>query len=276
MELAIKTENLSKTYSRTGLWRNRRKKQETTAVSDVSLSVPKGELFGLLGPNGAGKTTQVKILCILILPSSGSATVAGIDLKRERAIRAVTGLVVSDERSFYWRLSVQRILEFFAALHGLYGHAVSQRVKSVLEVVNLGDRRDQRFSDLSSGMRQRLAIARALLHVPKILILDEPTRSGLYVVQYPGGDVLATWYARDGWEDSGWISNLELGRETVWVEVLYYPGPNTAPTTMRILNLAPGTAYGWVSQGMGHALEVAWPDQPLMYEEAPDFSDRGL
>lgn len=101
-------------------------------------------------------------------------------------------------------------------------------------------------------------------------------RRGLYVVQYAGGDALATWTAQNGWEDSGWISNLDLPRKTVWVEVLYYPGPNTAPTVMRILNHAPGTAYGWVSQGMGHALEVAWPDQPLMYEEAPDFSDRGL
>lgn len=107
-------------------------------------------------------------------------------------------------------------------------------------------------------------------------VAGHKARSGLYVVQYPSGDVLATWYARNGWEDSGWISNLELPRKTVWVEVLYYPGPNTAPTVMRILNHAPGTAYGWVSQGMGHALEVAWPDQPLMYEEAPDFSDRGL
>ena len=92
-------------------------------------------------------------------------------------------------------------------------------------------------------------------------------RRGLYVVQYPGGDVLASWYALDGWEDSGWISNLDLPRKTVWVEVLYYPGPNTHPTAMRILNHAPGTAYGWVSQGMGHALEVAWPDQPVMSPE---------
>jgi hypothetical protein len=101
-------------------------------------------------------------------------------------------------------------------------------------------------------------------------------RRGLYVVQTPGGGEIASWYALDGWEDSGWISNLEIGRETVWVEVLYYPGPDTVPTVMRILNHAPDTTYGWVSQGMGHALEVAWPDQPLMFEEASDFSDGGL
>ncbi len=176
MELAIYTENLTKTYSRTGLFR-RRQEEMVTAVSDVSLSIPKGELFGLLGPNGAGKTTLVKMLCTLILPSAGKAAVAGIDLSDDRAIRAVTGLVVSDERSFYWRLSIQRNLEFFAALHGLHGRTASERISSVLKAVDLNDRRDQRFSDLSSGMRQRLAIARALLHTPKILILDEPTRS---------------------------------------------------------------------------------------------------
>ena len=90
---------------------------------------------------------------------------------------------------------------------------------------------------------------------------------GLYVVQREGGDELTSWFARGGEEDSGWISNLDLGRETIWVKVLYYPGPDTTPTVMKILNHAPGTAYGWVSQGMGHALEVAWPDQPLMGPE---------
>ncbi len=177
MELAIQTKGLSKTYTRSSLWPRRQASQVVHAVSDVSLSVEKGEIFGLLGPNGAGKTTLVKMLCTLILPSAGSATVAGIDLHDDSAIRAVTGLVVSDERSFYWRLSVQRNLTFFAALHGLYGNEASARIDSVLDAVNLTDRRNQRFSDLSSGLRQRLAIARALLHIPQVLVLDEPTRS---------------------------------------------------------------------------------------------------
>ena len=177
MDLAIHAEGLTKTYSRKGLLRRRSAGHTVTAVSEVSLAVHKGELFGLLGPNGAGKTTLAKMLCTLILPTSGSATVAGHDLRNDRAIRAVTGLVVSDERSFYWRLSVQRNLEFFAALHGLYGNLAAERINRVLKAVSLCDRRDQRFSDLSSGMRQRLAIARALLHIPKILMLDEPTRS---------------------------------------------------------------------------------------------------
>jgi len=98
------------------------------------------------------------------------------------------------------------------------------------------------------------------------VVSGHTAKQGLYIVQTPGGGEIASWYALDGWEDSGWISNLDIGRETVWVEVLYYPGPDTEPTVMRILNYAPDTAYGWVSQGMGHALEVAWPDQELVTE----------
>jgi len=87
-------------------------------------------------------------------------------------------------------------------------------------------------------------------------------RSGLYVVRYPGGDELTSWYARYGAIDSGWI-NVEITRKTVWVEVIYYPASHGAPITMKILNHAPDTAYGWVSQGMAHAIEVAWPDMPV-------------
>ena len=89
-------------------------------------------------------------------------------------------------------------------------------------------------------------------------------RRGLYVVKDLGGKMLASWNALDGWKDSGWISILDIPRKTIWVEVFYYPGPNTQPTAMRIVNHAPGTAYGWISQGMDHAIEVAWPGIPLM------------
>jgi len=177
METAIETEALTKIYTRSQLWRPGMDSEPLTAVSNVSFALEKGEMYGLLGPNGAGKTTLVKMLCTLILPTSGKASVAGIDLKNDRAIRSVTGLVVSDERSFYWRLSLRRNLQFFAALHGLYGRTAEEHIGRVLRAVNLEDRSDQRFSDLSSGMRQRLAIARALLHIPKVLVLDEPTRS---------------------------------------------------------------------------------------------------
>ncbi len=87
-------------------------------------------------------------------------------------------------------------------------------------------------------------------------------KRGHYSVQLPGGAEVASWYALDGWLDSGWISDLEIKGDTVLVQVLYYPGPDTSPTVLKILNPAPGTDVGWLGQGMAHALEVAWPDMP--------------
>jgi len=97
-------------------------------------------------------------------------------------------------------------------------------------------------------------------------ISGHKAKRGHYSVQLPGGAEVASWYALDGWEDSGWISNLDLAHETELVQVLYYPGPGTEPTVMRILNHAPGNESGWLAQGMAHALEVAWPDQELVTE----------
>ena len=177
MAAAIETKGLTKVYERPSGWRRIAAVKPVTAVSDITLTIPRGELFGLLGPNGAGKTTLVKMLCTLILPSRGQATVAGHPLNAAGNIRAAVGLVVSDERSFYWRLSARRNLDFFAALYGLQGRAARERIEIVLNQVNLHDVANRRFSDYSSGMRQRLAIARSLLHQPEILFLDEPTRS---------------------------------------------------------------------------------------------------
>jgi ABC-2 type transport system ATP-binding protein len=176
-QLAIRTEHLTKFYDQSQDWRRRDPDARVLAVDDVSLSVEQGELFGLLGPNGAGKTTLVKMLTTLILPNSGELEINGYTLDDADAIRASVGLVVSDERSFYWRLSARRNLHFFAATYGLFGRKATQRVDEVLADVELLDRAEHRFSNFSSGMRQRLAIARALLHRPKLLFLDEPTRS---------------------------------------------------------------------------------------------------
>lgn len=97
-------------------------------------------------------------------------------------------------------------------------------------------------------------------------IAGHAAKRGHYSVQALGGGEIASWYALDGWEDSGWITEVAIGNRTVWVEVVYYPGPETEGTVMTILNHVPGEAYGWVSNGMVHALEVAWPDQELVVE----------
>lgn len=174
---AIEIHHLSKSFDKPNGWPQLSRVPPVTAVSDLSLTIPEGELFGLLGPNGAGKTTLVKMLCTLILPSSGTAAIAGHDLVAVGAIRAAVGLVVSDDRSFYWRLSARRNLAFFAAMHGLYGRAAAARIEQVLSDVDLLDVAERRFGQFSSGMKQRLAIARGLLHRPRILFLDEPSRS---------------------------------------------------------------------------------------------------
>jgi ABC-2 type transport system ATP-binding protein len=176
-EIAIQTDNLTKTFEPPRGWRRLARHQGTTAVNDVSLTVESGELFGLLGPNGAGKTTLVKILCTLILPSSGTATVGGHSLAQSGQIRQKVGLVVTDERSFYWRLSARQNLKFFATLYGLRGPQVDERVRTVLEAVDLVDQAEKSFSGSSSGMKQRLAIARSLLHMRERLFVDEPSRS---------------------------------------------------------------------------------------------------
>ncbi len=175
--LAVDANNLTKTFPPRRGWRRIQVGGGTQAVRGVDLRVEEGELFGLLGPNGAGKTTLVKMLCTLVVASEGNATVAGYPLSEEAAIRAAVGLVVTDERSFFWRLSARRNLIFYAAMYGMFGREAAQRVDEVLDAVQLTERADSRFSDFSTGMKQRVAIARGLLHRPKILFLDEPSRS---------------------------------------------------------------------------------------------------
>jgi ABC-2 type transport system ATP-binding protein len=181
VENIVETFSLGKRFSRAqsyrALWRFQRK-EDLTAVDSVSLSIRAGELFGLLGANGAGKTTLVKMLCTLVLPSAGRALVGGKDVVAEAAaVRRQIGLVDCQERSFFWRLSGRQNLRFFAALYGLPSNAADARVAEALGLVGLSDRADDRFMGYSSGMRQKLAVARGLLTMPRVLFMDEPTRS---------------------------------------------------------------------------------------------------
>ncbi len=142
----------------------------------VSLQIDSGELFGLLGPNGAGKTTLIKTLSTLIKPTSGTAWIYGAGLEQEAAVKSRIGLVTTDERSFYWRLTGRENLEFFAALQNTAAATISERISRLLDLVGREGVADKEFRKYSSGMRQRLAIARALIHQPRILFLDEPTQ----------------------------------------------------------------------------------------------------
>lgn len=177
MDEAISASNLSKIFDHPSRWRFRAHIGGKSAVDNVSLAIHQGELFGLLGPNGAGKTTLVKMLCTLILPTSGQATVVGYSLAQPEKIRQKVGLVVSDERSFYWRLTGWQNMAFFASMVGLSGREADQRIRRVLNHVDMVADAGKSFRTYSTGMKQRLAIARSLLHQPTILFMDEPSRS---------------------------------------------------------------------------------------------------
>ena len=158
--------------------RNSRKRNVLTTLSGVNLRVKEGEVLGLLGPNGAGKSTLIKILCTLILPTVGEAYVNGYNVVKEgQQARSSIGFITTDERSFYWRLSGRENLQFFATLHNMPQSQVKARVEELLDVVHLKNRADEPFLNYSAGMKQRMAIARGLLNDPKVLFMDEPTRS---------------------------------------------------------------------------------------------------
>jgi len=179
---AIQTINLTKIYHPPrGMMRLIVKsplKTEVVAVDKVNLTVQKGKLFGLIGPNGAGKTTLIKLLCTLLWPTSGRALVNGYDtMREEEKVKASVGFASGEERSFYWRLTGRENLQFFAALHNLSGKRAEKCIVQVLRQVGLEEAADNMFYSYSGGMKQKLAIARALLTNPAILFLDEPTKS---------------------------------------------------------------------------------------------------
>ena len=160
------------------LWPFRKKEPKAlfTAVNDVDLEIQRGEIFGLLGPNGAGKSTTIRMLCTLLEPTSGTARVNGFDVVTQaNDVRRSLGTLLAGERSIYWKLTGRENLEYFAALYHIPQAIAKKRVEELIERMELKDRANELVEKYSTGMRQRVAIAKALLARPPILLLDEPT-----------------------------------------------------------------------------------------------------
>jgi sodium transport system ATP-binding protein len=167
----IEVQQLSKTFE-TG---KGKQKKVVTAVKDVSFSAQDGRITGLLGPNGAGKTTTMRMLCTLVEPTSGRAMVDGLDCATQgEAVRGKLG-VLSDARGLYQRLTTRENIYYFGQLQGLTGTALNERVERVIAQIGLEPLADRRTEGFSQGERMKVALARALVHNPPNLILDEPT-----------------------------------------------------------------------------------------------------
>jgi ABC-2 type transport system ATP-binding protein len=168
--LAVDARDLVKTF-RNG-WLRRR---TNDALRGVTLAVPRGAIYGLLGPNGAGKTTLLSILATLLIPDGGSARILGHDVVTDSlAVRARVNMA-SGNASFVWSLRPAEVLSFYGRLYGLSGRALRARVDELLETFELRDHARTEYNELSTGLKQRLAFAKALLNEPEVLFLDEPT-----------------------------------------------------------------------------------------------------
>lgn len=170
MEPAIRATGIRKTYH-SGFWRRRTHE----VLRGVDLTVPVGTIFGILGPNGAGKTTLISILATLLIPEAGQITVLGVDaLGHRRRLQQQINLA-SGAANFLWSLTVVENLFFYGRLYGLRGRALTRRVDELIELFELTEHRRASFDKLSSGLKQRLALAKSLINSPRLLFLDEPT-----------------------------------------------------------------------------------------------------
>jgi sodium transport system ATP-binding protein len=161
---------------------------QVTAVDDLSFEVAAGEIYGLLGPNGAGKTTTLRVLAGMLVPTAGRAVVAGVDVATDAPLARRRLGFLTGTTGLYARLTGRELLAYFGRLHGLPRERIAARTGLLSEVLDMGPFLDRRCEALSTGQRQRLSVARAVLHDPPVLILDEPT---------VGLDVLASRFLRD-------------------------------------------------------------------------------
>jgi ABC-2 type transport system ATP-binding protein len=175
--LAVDARDLIKRYvtkRRRGLFGG--EKVVIEALKGVSFSFEKGSIFGLLGPNGAGKTTTVKILATILLPDGGDAYIEGFSVTKEaHRVREILGVVFSADRGFYARLTGLENLIYYGMLYGLSRFDARRKAEELLDLVDLGDSRHRLYEEYSLGMKARLALAKALIHDPSVVILDEPT-----------------------------------------------------------------------------------------------------
>src|SRR3990170_2870629 len=203
-DIAIQTEALGRIYKIRG--GKKKEPKQLVALEDVNLQIQRGELFGLLGPDGAGKTTVIKILTTLLAPSSGRASVVGLDVVRDaHQVRPRINMVSGGEASGYGLLTVRENLWMFSQFYGIPSKDANRRIEELLAQVGLSDRINTKSSDLSTGLRQKMNIVRGFMTDPEVLFLDEPTL-GLdveasrdvrafirdWMLQRPGSTVLLT------------------------------------------------------------------------------------
>lgn len=280
----VSVEGITKHFARRRTWREMARAPfsapRATAVNDVSFTVREGEVFGLLGQNGAGKTTLFKMLSTLLLPDVGRATIAGYDVASEgAAVRALVAPVIANERSLHWRLSARENLRLHSALQGLHGGGARGEEERVLRITGLTDTGARMVAEFSTGMRQRLLIARALLGRPRVLLLDEPTRSldpisardfrGFLLETVVRGEgctvLLATHDADEVWDLCDRVGVLERGHllaVDATAVLRHRAGGNRHRLWVRAdataMALAAATTAGVVLEGRGPSVEPGW------------------